>query len=96
MSMGRRSDSGVIKLMVISTLVSSPRSWVRYSVATSNLAMILTKLLQAIEVMNVGPSENGLRPAFSKDVLVLEITGPSQEHFGVIDVPGTFKRTTQG
>ncbi|KAM5347300.1 hypothetical protein ACJ41O_010305 [Fusarium nematophilum] len=45
--------------------------------------------------MGVGP--NGASgSAFSKDVLVLEIAGPTQEHFSVIDVPGMFKRTTQG
>ena len=34
--------------------------------------------------------------AFSRDVLVVEVSGPGQEHFSVIDVPGTFKRTTSG
>jgi hypothetical protein len=33
---------------------------------------------------------------FSDDVLCLEVCGPEQEHFSVIDVPGIFKRTTQG
>lgn len=46
--------------------------------------------------MGVGSYVGGARRAFSRDVLVLEIAGPSQEHFSVIDVPGTFKRTTQG
>lgn len=46
--------------------------------------------------MGVGSSESNAPRAFSRDVLVLEIAGPSQEHFSVIDVPGTFKRTTQG
>jgi len=46
--------------------------------------------------MGVGPAKGTAQSAFSKDVLVLEIAGPSQEHFSVIDVPGTFKRTTQG
>jgi hypothetical protein len=46
--------------------------------------------------MGVGPADDHPRPAFANDVLVLEIAGPSQEHFSVIDVPGTFKRTTQG
>ncbi|KAK3075634.1 hypothetical protein LTR53_000876 [Teratosphaeriaceae sp. CCFEE 6253] len=39
----------------------------------------------------------GLRkPTFSSDVLRLEISGPSQEHLSVIDVPGIFKSTTEG
>jgi Dynamin family/Dynamin central region len=34
--------------------------------------------------------------SFSDDVLRLEIRGPSEEHLSVIDVPGIFKKTTQG
>lgn len=34
--------------------------------------------------------------SFFEDVLRLEVSGPNQEHFSVIDVPGIFKRTTQG
>lgn len=33
---------------------------------------------------------------FSRDVLRLEICGPSQEHLSVIDVPGIFKNVTPG
>ncbi|KAI7457191.1 dynamin GTPase, partial [Hortaea werneckii] len=36
------------------------------------------------------------RPTFSDDVLRLEISGPSQEHLSVIDVPGIFKIPTEG
>lgn len=36
------------------------------------------------------------RPTFSDDVLRLEISGPTQEHLSVIDVPGIFKSTTEG
>jgi GTPase SAR1 family protein len=35
-------------------------------------------------------------PTFSRDVLRLEICGPTQEHLSVIDVPGIFKNTTPG
>jgi hypothetical protein len=42
-------------------------------------------------------SNDGTRkPTFSNDVLRLEISGPEQEHLSVIDVPGTFKSTTEG
>jgi Dynamin family/Dynamin central region len=34
--------------------------------------------------------------SFSGDVLRLEISGPFEEHLSVIDVPGIFKKTTQG
>ncbi|CZS92510.1 related to vacuolar sorting protein VPS1, dynamin, and related proteins [Rhynchosporium agropyri] len=33
---------------------------------------------------------------FSDDVLCLEVCGPEQAHLSVIDIPGIFKRTTQG
>jgi hypothetical protein len=35
-------------------------------------------------------------PTFSRDILHLEICGPTQEHLSVIDVPGIFKSTTTG
>ena len=44
-----------------------------------------------VESTGDGPSRT-----FSEDVLRLEISGPTQEHFSVIDVPGIFKRTTLG
>ncbi|ORX35006.1 interferon-induced GTP-binding protein Mx1 [Kockovaella imperatae] len=34
--------------------------------------------------------------AFSNDVLSLEITGPGEEHFSIVDVPGTFKVEAEG
>ncbi|KAI9843392.1 MAG: hypothetical protein M1837_006418 [Sclerophora amabilis] len=54
-----------------------------------------------IEVQNVmglsSPDSNsGNMSTFSDDILRLEICGPEQEHLSVIDVPGIFKRTTQG
>jgi hypothetical protein len=33
---------------------------------------------------------------FSDDVLRIEISGPDQEHFSVVDVPGIFRKTTAG
>jgi hypothetical protein len=46
--------------------------------------------------MGVESTDDGPKTTFSEDVLRLEICGPYQEHFSVIDVPGIFKRTTQG
>ncbi|KAF1809570.1 hypothetical protein P152DRAFT_152974 [Eremomyces bilateralis CBS 781.70] len=34
--------------------------------------------------------------SFSDDVLCIEIYGPDQEHFSVVDVPGIFRKTTEG
>lgn len=41
-----------------------------------------------------GPVSTG--PTFSRDVLRIEICGPTQEHLSVIDVPGIFKNVTPG
>jgi Dynamin family len=46
--------------------------------------------------MGVEPDGDGPKTTFSEDVLRLEIRGPTEEHFSVIDVPGIFKKTTQG
>ena len=36
------------------------------------------------------------RVTFSDDVLRIEMYGPDQEHFSVVDVPGIFRKTTEG
>ncbi|KAH0266470.1 dynamin GTPase, partial [Aureobasidium melanogenum] len=36
------------------------------------------------------------KSTFSEDVLKVEVTGPEQEHFSVVDVPGIFKTATKG
>lgn len=47
--------------------------------------------------MGLGDQQNaGEKGTFSRDVLKLEITGPEQEHFSVVDVPGIFRNTTEG
>lgn len=37
-----------------------------------------------------------MKKTFSNDVLKIEICGPDQEHYSVIDVPGIFRNTTSG
>lgn len=46
--------------------------------------------------MGLSVTANDGLPAFSSDVLRLEIQGPDEEHLSVIDVPGTFENTTPG
>jgi hypothetical protein len=49
--------------------------------------------------MGLSGPQSGLsdpRITFSDDVLRLEVCSPMQEHLSVIDVPGIFKKTTQG
>lgn len=61
------------------------------------LIMFLRILTRKVtDTMEIGSNAAYSQRTFSEDVLRLEVSGPSQEHFSVIDVPGIFKRTTQG
>ena len=47
--------------------------------------------------MGLGEQQSaGAGSTFSEDVLKLDISGPKEEHFSVVDVPGIFKKTTEG
>ena len=47
--------------------------------------------------MGLGDQQNaGEKGTFSEDVLKLEFSGPTEEHFSVVDVPGIFRKTTEG
>ena len=47
--------------------------------------------------MGLGQADSmGNKKTFADDVLKIEICGPDQEHFSVVDVPGIFKKTTPG
>jgi hypothetical protein len=43
-----------------------------------------------------GKDHQGSHGTFSEDVLCLEICGPKEQNFSVIDVPGIFRKTTEG
>lgn len=38
----------------------------------------------------------GSNSTFSDDILKLDLSGPQHEHLSVVDVPGIFKKTTEG
>ena len=53
--------------------------------------------MQVQEVMGLGGKDGtGDRGTFSEDVLKLEVCGPDQEHFSIVDVPGIFRNVTPG
>ena len=63
--------------------------------------ILTNQLYQVQRVMGIrvdmsSNSKTSSTSAFSGDVLSLEICGPKEPHMSVIDVPGIFKRTTQG
>ncbi|KAF2677850.1 hypothetical protein K458DRAFT_464486 [Lentithecium fluviatile CBS 122367] len=56
----------------------------------------LNSLDPTLFVIIMDERTEGVSKPFSDNVLRLEIAGPDQEHFSVIDVTGIFKRTTSG
>jgi Dynamin family/Dynamin central region len=47
--------------------------------------------------MGIGVQDRpGTHGTFSEDVLCLEICGPTKQHLSFIDVPGIFRKTTEG
>ena len=53
--------------------------------------------LQVYELMGLQEAATALtKKTFSDDILKIEICGPDEQHYSVVDVPGIFKRTTAG
>ncbi|KAL8650282.1 MAG: hypothetical protein Q9210_003915 [Variospora velana] len=48
------------------------------------------------EAMGIGTSTLGAQKSFSDDVLKIEVAGPDQQHLSVVDVPGIFRKVTEG
>lgn len=49
------------------------------------------------DVMGIDLEATGsAKSAFSNDILKIEMCGPTQEHFSVVDVPGIFRVKTEG
>ena len=46
--------------------------------------------------LRTGDNPNDTRPAFSEDVLQIEITGPKEDNLTIIDVPGKSVRLIDG
>ncbi|KAK7212354.1 hypothetical protein V2G26_019532 [Clonostachys chloroleuca] len=98
----RRSNESKISASIIpskdcsDTHRRSMQSWGKKELDILDAKSFAVIMREVIDLMGVGPTSEPGSPAFSKDVLVLEIAGPEQEHFSVIDVPGTFKKITEG
>lgn len=46
--------------------------------------------------MGIGEPSLGTKKSFSDDVLKIEVAGPDQQHLSVVDVPGIFRKVTEG
>ncbi|KAF2806327.1 vacuolar sorting protein VPS1, dynamin [Mytilinidion resinicola] len=98
----RRSTETKITVSIIPAKDSAPdrqerlRAWSTHSLQSLDAASFRDIMEQVTIAMGIGAETESVRRTFSEDVLRLEVSGPTQEHFSVIDVPGIFKRTTQG
>ncbi|KAF2201796.1 hypothetical protein GQ43DRAFT_370585 [Delitschia confertaspora ATCC 74209] len=103
----RRAQASSISVSIIpgqnadETHVEKTRSWSKPNLNKADGSSFATSfagiMTEVHEIMGLGDKENkGNRGTFSEDVLRLEVCGPDQEHFSVVDVPGIFRKTTEG
>ena len=76
---------------------SKLRAWSRPDIVDLKAANFLKIMQEVQDLMGLGSqNESGSSGTFSEDVLRLEISGPDQPHFSIVDVPGIFRKTTEG
>ncbi|PVH90779.1 hypothetical protein DM02DRAFT_647505 [Periconia macrospinosa] len=98
----RRSGKAKITVSIIPNKMSPQdrqerlRNWSITPLQSLDAASFRDIMEQVTTAMEIGSEAEHFRRTFSEDVLRLEVSGPTQEHFSIIDVPGIFKRTTQG
>ncbi|KAF2127181.1 P-loop containing nucleoside triphosphate hydrolase protein [Dothidotthia symphoricarpi CBS 119687] len=98
----RRSQDSNINVSIIPAKNSCPQDreklqgWKKSGLKSFDPQTFADIMAEVVIVMGVRSTQREPQKTFSNDVLRLEITGPNQEHFSVIDVPGIFRRTTHG
>ncbi|MCJ1242979.1 hypothetical protein MMC30_000175 [Trapelia coarctata] len=53
-------------------------------------------MVEVHKLMGLSGTGSVFGPAFSEDVLRLEICGPKQDHFSIVDIPGLFRNPEPG
>ncbi|KUJ09882.1 uncharacterized protein LY89DRAFT_700964 [Mollisia scopiformis] len=98
----RRSSTSKISAWIIPAKsattehIEQVRTWSK-EIETLDQKTFTEIMHEVHKIMEISNSDDpGRSNTFSEDVLCLEVSGPEQQHFSVIDVPGIFKRTTQG
>ncbi|TVY58278.1 Interferon-induced GTP-binding protein Mx2 [Lachnellula cervina] len=99
----RRSQLARIFITIIPAKNSSTehaehvRGWAKADLRNLDEKTFADIMKEVHTVMGLSEQVDGVTPpTFSDDVLSLEVCGPEQEHLSIIDVPGIFKKTTQG
>ncbi|KAI9894600.1 MAG: hypothetical protein M1814_001955 [Vezdaea aestivalis] len=99
----RRSEKTSISVSIIpakqATLEHSERlrRWGKSNLIQLDEKVFADIMVEVHAVMGLGgQTAAGRMGTFSEDILKLDINGPDQEHFSVVDVPGIFRKTTEG
>ncbi|KAL3484141.1 P-loop containing nucleoside triphosphate hydrolase protein [Aspergillus germanicus] len=73
------------------------RAWQAEDLQSSDSAVFVQMMRNVHHLMGLSRKDaNDGLPAFSSDVLRVEISGPNEHHLSIIDVPVTFENTTPG
>ncbi|KAF2670865.1 dynamin GTPase [Microthyrium microscopicum] len=99
----RRAPTKMITVSIIPSRGSSEqhqeevKNWSKADLEELAPAKFAQIMQEVHEVMGLGHGDQkGTHGTFSEDVLCLEICGPTEQLFSVIDVPGIFRKTTAG
>jgi hypothetical protein len=68
--------------------------WTVDTLSNDELAEVIEEANQVMGIKMRGDETDSNLTAFSKDILKIEISGPIQEHFTVIDVPDIFRNAS--
>jgi len=98
----RRSETDCVTVSVIASDDALPahrekvQGWTKtaFSMSKDAFAEIMRDIHDLMDLGRQDAPDD--KSAFSKDVLKIEICGPEQEHFSVVDVPGIFRKATEG
>ncbi|KAL3467221.1 P-loop containing nucleoside triphosphate hydrolase protein [Aspergillus heterothallicus] len=102
-----RRDLSAETRRIVATIVPSPdasasraaklRAWQSDDLQNLDSVVFSQMMADVHDLMGLSKKDaSDGSPAFSSDVLRLEISGPDEHHLSVIDVPGTFESTTPG
>ncbi|KAL8945457.1 MAG: hypothetical protein Q9211_000022 [Gyalolechia sp. 1 TL-2023] len=98
----RRALSTAIHVSIIPDKSTSKEDAVRLKAWKKTGLRSLTRedfshiLEEVHRAMGIGVSSLGTQKSFSDDVLKIEVSGPDQQHLSVVDVPGIFRKVTEG
>ncbi|KAL8791488.1 MAG: hypothetical protein Q9213_000105 [Squamulea squamosa] len=72
------------------------KAWKKDGLTSLDRANFSGILEEVHKIMGIGDLSTGAKKSFSDDVLRIEVAGPTEQHLSVVDVPGIFRKITEG